>query len=307
MQETVSNRSLQVPPIKVMDTYIKQFLMFLDAEKHASPHTIKNYGSDLRAFARFVGEKTIDDISYLTIRNFLAYLKEKESLKTTMSRKLACLKSFFKYLTRENILKTSPAAGIATPKRERRLPSFLEVKEVEELIEATQGITWELKRDRAILEVLYGSGIRAGELVGLNTEDADLLSGMLKIRGKGKKERMVPIGTCGTNALKTYLDARPGFSDDRSQPLFVNRHQTRLTDRSVRRIILRCGKRAALTKEISPHTLRHTFATHLLDHGADLRSVQELLGHANLSTTQIYTHVSAKRLREAYDQAHPRA
>ena len=287
--------------------FVDRFLNFLEAEKNASPHTLKNYGSDLRGFFVFISSTPIEQVDYLVIRKFLAHLKGKESLKSTMSRKLACLKSFFRYLVRENIVRTNPAGSIATPKRDKHLPDFLEVKEVENLIEIVKGDTWELKRDRAILETLYGAGIRVSELVGLNLNDMDLLSGMIKVRGKGKKERLVPIGSCAQVAVQSYLEKLPSRSEERSMPLFVNRQMRRLTDRSVRRIILRWARRASLKKEISPHTLRHTFATHLLDRGADLRSVQELLGHANLSTTQIYTHVTAKRLREAYGQAHPRA
>ncbi len=287
--------------------FIEQFLKFLDVEKNSSPHTIKNYRSDLVEFFKFNGKNSLKDINYLEIRKFLAYLKEKEFLKTTVSRKLACLKSFFKYLTREQLLPSNPASGIQTPKRERRLPSFLETKEIENLLGAAKGDRWEAKRDLAILETLYSSGIRVGELVGLNEEDVDLLSNLVKVRGKGKKERIVPIGSCAVNAVKAYLDSAPVDFEKKSTPLFLNRRKTRLTDRSVRRIVIKCAHRAALKKGISPHTLRHSFATHLLDRGADLRSVQELLGHAHLSTTQIYTHVSSKRLREAYDQAHPRA
>lgn len=286
---------------------VEQFLKFLDVEKNASPHTIKNYRSDLTEFFKFSDKPSIQDINYLEIRRFLAYLKEKEFLKTTVSRKLACLKSFFKYLARECIVKTNPASGIQTPKRERRLPSFLEIKEVEHLIEAVKGDRWEAKRDLAILETLYSSGIRVSELVGLNEEDVDLFSMLLKVRGKGKKERIVPVGNCAADAIKAYLESAPIDIHRKLVQLFINRRGTRLTDRSVRRIILKYARVAALKKGISPHTLRHSFATHLLDRGADLRSVQELLGHAHLSTTQIYTHVSAKRLREAYDQAHPRA
>ncbi|MBI4368554.1 MAG: tyrosine recombinase XerC [Candidatus Omnitrophica bacterium] len=286
---------------------IERFLHFLEAEKNASPHTIKNYRSDLAEFFRFLGTVKVSDVNYLAIRRFLAHLKEKEFLRSTVSRKLACLKSFFKYLTREHLVENNPASGIATPKKERRLPSFLEMKEVEHLLESTVGDSWEMKRNRAILETLYSSGIRVGELVGLNLEDVDLLSGLVKVRGKGKKERIVPLGSCAAKAIKEYLDVLSMDAERASVPLFLNRQKTRLTDRSVRRILLKCAQRAALKKDISPHTLRHTFATHLLDRGADLRSVQELLGHTHLSTTQIYTHVSAKRLREAYDQAHPRA
>ena len=290
-------------------SFINRFLQFLEAEKNASPHTIKNYRSDLVEFFRFLGTGTPDEINYLAIRKFLAHLKEREFLRSTVSRKLACLKSFFKYLTREHLLQANPASGIRTPKRERHLPSFLDTNEMEHLLEAAKGDSWEMKRDRAILEALYSSGIRVSELVGLNVVDIDLLSGLLKVRGKGKKERIVPIGSCAMDAIKEYIEVEASFSDSENgpSPLFLNRRKTRLTDRSVRRIILKCARRAAIKKEISPHTLRHTFATHLLDRGADLRSVQELLGHAHLSTTQIYTHVSAKRLKEAYDQAHPRA
>ncbi len=287
--------------------FIERFLKFLDVEKNSSPHTIKNYRSDLIEFFKFNGKNSVSDINYLEIRKFLAHLKEREFLKTTVSRKLACLKSFFKYLTRERLLTTNPASGIQTPKRDRRLPSFLETKEVEHLIEAAKGDKWESRRDLAILETLYSSGIRVSELVGLNEEDVDLLSSLVKVRGKGKKERIVPLGSCAVQAIKAYIESAPLDMQQRSVPLLINRRKTRLSDRSVRRIILKYARMAALKKGISPHTLRHSFATHLLDRGADLRSVQELLGHAHLSTTQIYTHVSAKRLREAYDQAHPKA
>ena len=287
--------------------FIERFLKFLDVEKNSSPHTIKNYRSDLIEFFKFNGKNSVTDINYLEIRKFLAHLKEREFLKTTVSRKLACLKSFFKYLTRERLLTTNPASGIQTPKRDRRLPSFLETKEVEHLIEAAKGDKWESRRDLAILETLYSSGIRVSELVGLNEEDVDLLSSLVKVRGKGKKERIVPLGSCAVQAIKAYIESAPLDMQQRSVPLLINRRKTRLSDRSVRRIILKYARMAALKKGISPHTLRHSFATHLLDRGADLRSVQELLGHAHLSTTQIYTHVSAKRLREAYDQAHPKA
>src|SRR3989338_2144956 len=289
------------------ESFIVRFLNFLEAEKNASPHTIKNYKADLVEFFHFLGKSPLTDVNYLSIRRFLAYLREREFLKSTVSRKLACLKSFFKYLTREHLVSSNPASSIATPKRERRLPSFLETGEVERLLEAAKGDSWERKRDLAILETLYSSGIRVSELVGLNSDDVDLLSNLIKVRGKGKKERIVPIGSCAVQAVKNYLDALPVHLQNGSVPVFLNRSKNRLTDRSIRRIILRCARRAEIKKEISPHTLRHTFATHLLDRGADLRSVQELLGHSHLSTTQIYTHVTARRLREAYDQAHPRA
>ena len=220
------------------NSYIGRFLRFLEAEKNASPHTIKNYRSDLIEFFSFLGKSSLSDINYLSIRRFLAHLKEKEFLRSTVSRKLACLKSFFKYLTREQLVSTNPASGIATPKRERRLPSFLETKEVEHLLETTKGDSWEMKRDRAILETLYSSGIRVSELVGLNWENVDLFSGLLKVRGKGKKERIVPIGSCALDAIKEYMETATTDSQSNSLPLCLNRSKTRLTDRSVRRIIL---------------------------------------------------------------------
>lgn len=292
------------------DSHMDRFLAFLEAEKNASVHTIKNYRVDLREFFSFLGQESAPDISsvnYLSVRRFLAFLKENHYLKSSISRKLACLKSFFKYLAREHVLETNPAGGISSPKRDKKLPSFLDEKEMERLLESIHGDSWKIKRDRAMMETLYSAGVRVSELVGLNVEDVDLLSGLVKVRGKGKKERLVPLGSYAANAVKHYLESLPPDLMSGHQPLFLNRGRTRLTDRSVRRIILKYAKRAALKKGISPHTLRHTFATHLLDRGADLRSVQELLGHAHLSTTQIYTHVTSKRLKEAYQEAHPRA
>ena len=285
-----------------------RFFQYLEAERNASSYTIKDYGTDLRDFFIFIKDKNIADLDYLEIRRYLALLKEKRYQRSTVARKLACLRSFFKFLVRENILKVNPAVGIATPKREKKLPSCLELEEIEHLLDAPNGSKWEEKRDKAILETLYSCGIRVSELTGLNHDDLDLFSGIMKIRGKGKKERIVPVGSIALKAIQNYSESKPNSKDAKtSSALFVNRSGTRLTDRSVRRILLKYAHRISLTKEISPHMLRHSFATHMLDRGADLRSVQELLGHQNLSTTQIYTHISTKRLREAYDKAHPRA
>ncbi|HTL48231.1 MAG TPA: tyrosine recombinase XerC [Verrucomicrobiae bacterium] len=292
----------------MIETNVESFLNFLTAEKNASPHTIKNYAVDLREFVQFFGKKSSSEVSYVDIRSFLAVLKNKNYSKSTISRKLACLRSFFKFLARENHIPTNPAAGIATPKREKRLPQFLDAEEVVKLMEAPSRDTWEEKRDRAILETLYTSGLRVSELVGLNQEDVDFFGGLVRVRGKGKKERIVPLGQMALKALRSYLDHKA--LRERAMiksPLYLNRSGGRLTDRSVRRMILKYVRRISLKKEVSPHTLRHSFATHMLDKGADLRSVQELLGHENLSTTQIYTHVTTKRLKEAYDAAHPRA
>ena len=294
-----------------MDPRVRQFFDYLEAGRGASPHTIKNYGTDLREFFAFLNAKPLSEVDTLVIRSFLAHLKSHGSSKATLSRKLAALRSFFKYLARENHLKINPVLGISTPKREKKLPHFLDLNEVTHLLEAPSGENWESKRDRSILETLYSSGVRVSELVGLNRGDVDLLSGLLKIRGKGKKERIVPIGEKALRAIRDYLEAIP-------QPLrqkdggangavFLNRSGGRLTDRSIRRLTLKYARQISLKTGISPHTLRHTFATHMLDRGADLRSVQELLGHVNLSTTQIYTHVTTRRLQEAYTRAHPRA
>lgn len=291
---------------------LKQFLDYLEGGRGASPHTLRNYGADLREFFSFLNGKSISEVDTLVIRSFLAHLKSRGHSKATLSRKLSSLRSFFKYLARENRLRSNPVLGISTPKREKKLPQFLDLSEVTHLLEAPTGTTWEGKRDRSILETLYSSGIRVSELVGLNRGDIDLLSSLLKIRGKGKKERIVPVGEKAIQALRDYLESLPASVRKKSEgqhetPVFLNRSGSRLTDRSVRRLIVKYARRVSLKGGISPHTLRHTFATHLLDRGADLRSVQELLGHANLSTTQIYTHVTTRRLQEAYAEAHPRA
>jgi len=287
---------------------VNRFLQYLEAERNASNHTLKDYKTDLRDFFVFIKDKNIADLDYLEIRRYLALLKDKQYQRSTVARKLACLRSFFKFLVRENMLKVNPAVGIATPKREKKLPSCLDIEEIEHLLDAPNGSRWEEKRDKAILETLYSSGIRVSELTGLNHDDLDLFSGIMKIRGKGKKERIVPVGSIALKSIQAYADAKPKSKDAKgSNIMFVNKSGTRLTDRSVRRILLKYARRISLAKEISPHMLRHSFATHMLDRGADLRSVQELLGHQNLSTTQIYTHISTKRLREAYDKAHPRA
>jgi len=293
-----------------MDSEVRKFLAYLDAGRGASPHTLRNYGVDLREFQAFLSGKEPAEVDPLVIRSFLAHLKSRGHSRATLSRKLAALRSFFKYLVRENRIPSNPILGISSPKKEKKLPRFLDLTEVTHLLEAPSEKNWEGKRDRSILETLYSSGVRVSELVGLSQGDADLLSGLLKIRGKGKKERMVPIGEKALDAVRNYLGSIPQRfckTGDGNQALFLNRFGSRLTDRSVRRLIVKYARQISLKQGISPHTLRHTFATHLLDRGADLRSVQELLGHANLSTTQIYTHVTTRRLQEAYVAAHPRA
>lgn len=292
-----------------MQKHIQSFLDYLKSEKNASTHTVKNYSVDLREFSSFFKDRSLREMTHFDIRAFLAHLKERSFTKSTISRKLACLRSFFKYLARENEMNDNPASSIATPKREKRLPVFLDQDEISKLLEAPSANLWEEKRDRAILETLYSSGLRVSELVGLNHEDVDFFSGLLRVRGKGKKERIVPVGQVAVNVVQDYLKVKAPKEIDSGlkKSLFINRSGGRLTDRSVRRMILKYTRRIGLKKEVSPHTLRHSFATHMLDRGADLRSVQELLGHENLSTTQIYTHVSTRRLKEAYDASHPRA
>ncbi len=292
-----------------MEKEISKFLDFLVAEKNASPHTVKNYHIDLREFVISQGKKGVVEITYLDIRSFLAFLKDRDYSKSSIARKVACLRSFFKYLARENILKTNPAAGVSIPKRDKRLPKFLDAEEVTQLLEAPSKNNWEEKRDRAILETLYSSGLRVSELVGLNHDDLDGFGGLLRVRGKGKKERIVPVGHVALKAIQEYVEKKPPKDGEPAlkRALYMNRSGGRLTDRSVRRVIIKYVRRSGLKKEVSPHMLRHSFATHMLDRGADLRSVQELLGHANLSTTQIYTHITTKRLKEAYDASHPRA
>jgi tyrosine recombinase XerC len=288
-----------------MDTYIDRFMTYLSAERNASVHTMINYQVDLREFKGVVGKKEVLAIDYLEIRRFLAHLKERNYSKSTISRKLACLRSFFKFLVRENVIENNPASSVATPKRDKRLPHFLEESEVGTLLEAPKIETSEGRRDKAMMETLYSSGLRVSELVGLNIEHVDRVSGLVRVRGKGKKERLVPLGGAALKAIEDYLTKRK--SDEPRQPLFLNNRDGRLTDRSVRRMILKYARLCLAKKEVSPHMLRHSFATHMLNRGADLRSVQELLGHQNLSTTQIYTHVTTQRLKEAYDKAHPRA
>ena len=288
---------------------IQAFLKYLEIEKNASPHTTKNYAIDLREFMESLDKKKFEEVTYLDIRSFLAFLKNRSYLKSSISRKLACIRSFFKYLAREEVLKTNPAVEVASPKRDKRLPKFLDPEEVASLLEAPSKNTWEEKRDKAILETLYSSGLRVSELVGLNHDDMDLFSGLIRVRGKGRKERIVPLGRLALTSIQDYVQKRPPREGETGfkKPLFINRTGGRLSDRSIRRMIRKYVRRIALKKEVSPHVLRHSFATHMLDRGADLRSVQELLGHQNLSTTQIYTHITTKRLKEAYDAAHPRA
>ena len=234
-------------------------------------------------------------------------MRTKNYSKRTVARHLASLRSFFKFMFREGLIKSNPITAISTPKLDKKLPVFLDVDKVARLVTCPPGDTLAGLRDRAIMETLYSAGIRVSELVGLDTDDVDFISGVMKVLGKGSKERMVPIGEPALKALRQYIEDKNKAKVRDKDAIFLNKSGRRLTDRSVRRVLDKYIRACSIVEHISPHSLRHSFATHLLDRGADLRSVQELLGHMNLSTTQIYTHVTMDRLKTVYDKAHPRA
>ncbi len=288
-----------------MERYIEKFINYLKIEKNYSEHTVINYALDLRIFSAFLEGKSIEEIEHLDIRRFLAELKARNLSKKTIARRVSCLRSFFRFLVREGCIKSNPALSLRAPKMDKKLPLFLTVDEVTRLIESPESDLSGL-RDRAIMETIYSTGMRISELMGLDIEDVDFIGGAAKVRGKGKKERLVPIGDRALKAIKDYLEAMaPAFRDNKA--LFLNNRGRRITVRGIRLILDKYVIKTALREKISPHTLRHSFATHLLERGADLRSVQELLGHVNLSTTQIYTHVTTERLKAVYEKAHPRA
>jgi tyrosine recombinase XerC len=289
-----------------MEKYIEKFIRYLEIEKNYSNHTILNYRLDLEDFKKFLGSVDLEKIDYLSLRKYLASLKEKNLGTRTIARHLSSLRSFFKFLTRDGYLKTNPILSLSSPRLEKHLPQFMSEDEVVKLIEATFAKSEKDEgglRDRAILETFYSTGMRISELVGLDAEDIDSIGGVVKVMGKGKKERLAPIGDTAITAIRKYLEKRK----KQSESLFLNKSGRRITVRGVRNIVAKYIHLAGIKKGVSPHTFRHSFATHLLDRGADLRTVQELLGHANLSTTQIYTHLTTERLKSVYDKAHPRA
>lgn len=288
---------------------IRVFCSYLETERNLSPHTLAAYRNDLEQLSRFITremgeEATAAEVDHLLLRRFLAMLG-KNAKKSTIGRKLAAIRTFFKYLLRHGILTKNPAELIATPKKENRLPFHLNIDQVTTLVEAPSDSEKHALRDRAILELLYSSGLRVSELTGLNIGDLDLAGGMVRVMGKGGKERIVPVGSRAIEATHDYLVERNELAG--SGPLFLNTRGGRINRRSVTRIVDAYVLRIAAFKRISPHILRHTFATHMLEGGADLRAIQELLGHASLSTTQKYTHVGIDRLMEVYDKAHPKA
>jgi len=290
-----------------MDRFVQKFITYLKIEKNASANTILSYSKDFRFFSDFLQGKDATAVTQLDIRRFLADMRAKNISKRTMARRLSALRSFFKFLHREGYIKSDPTASIATPKLDKKLPVFLGIEKMERLLSSPDTATLAGSRDKALLETLYSTGIRVSELVGLDIDDIDFISGVITVFGKGAKERVVPIGGVALGAIRRYRDALRANGEKKMDAVFLNKSGSRLTDRSVRRIIDRYIRKCKIQEKISCHSLRHSFATHLLDRGADLRSVQELLGHKNLSTTQIYTHVTTERLKSVYDKAHPRA
>lgn len=296
----------------------QEFLEYLKVQKGASQHTIEAYASDLAQFFLFFGPEdrlpSLEDLAALNhahLRRYLAFLQSRGYTRRSVARKLAAVRSFFRYLCRLERLDHNPVAGVSTPKVGRQLPRFLHVPEVAAILEQPSLDSPLGLRDRALLEVLYASGLRVSELVGLDLDAVDSSAGYVRVMGKGSKERIVPLGSEAIAALGAYLESgRPilrSRRDDRERALFLNRFGRRLSARSVRNLVQRYGGEALSGRRPSPHTFRHSFATHLLDNGADLRAVQELLGHASVSTTQIYTHVTRERLRAIYEKTHPRA
>lgn len=330
------------------NTLIDEFLNYLRFERHFSPHTAKCYAADLNQFCGFLRDGTgapagalspsrgldlpagsgaatataappharastpemLTAVQTEDVRRFLAFLRDQEYSKSTTARKLATLRSFYKFCVKRSHIQTNPLLSVRTPKQEKRLPKFLEEQQVRKLLETPDVTTLLGARDRAMLETMYSTGVRVSELVDLNLEDVDFVGECLHIRGKGKKERITPISPTALAWIRRYMDVRradPRSATFHPQAVFVNKHGQRLSTRSVRRKLDKYLALCGLDPAISPHTLRHSFATHMLNRGADLRSVQELLGHQSLSTTQIYTHVTTHRMKEAYDSAHPRA
>ena len=286
------------------------FLRYLDRERNASPHTVRAYAADLAQFEGHLAQELgrpgrSDEVDHLMIRAFLARLHREGVKKVSAARKLASLRTFFKYLCREGVLERNPARALLSPRLERKIPGHLEEGEVAALVEVPGDAPAAL-RARAILELLYGTGIRCAELVGLDLPDVDREGRTVRVLGKGSKERIVTFGKTAGAALDRYLEVRTK-GGPRSTALFLNARGGRLTDRWIRRIVSERVRQVAIERRLSPHSLRHSFATHLLERGADLRAIQELLGHASLKTTQRYTHVNARHILEIYRKTHPRA
>lgn len=295
-----------------MKKLIHEFINYLSVERGLAMNTLESYGRDLRQYSQYLAQgedSDLDSVSRATIINYLMYLQSQGKATATIARRLAALKAFYQFLVREKRIKSDPTANLESPKLEKRLPKVLTVQEVERLLAQPDSTQPACIRDRAMLELLYATGIRVSELVSLNVADVNLESGYIKCYGKGSKDRIVPLGSLAIQSTRAYVNsARQRLVKDRDEvALFVNHHGHRLTRQGFWKIVKKYADDAKIDKEITPHTLRHSFATHLLENGADLRSVQEMLGHADISTTQIYTHVTKGRLKEVYARTHPRA
>jgi integrase/recombinase XerC len=301
-----------------LSEWIDRFLRHLEFERNFSEHTLRSYASDLEQLRDFLThgpdgqarpEPDLEQIDNLTIREFLAARYQRQNRKSSVARKLAAVRSFLKYLWKQGAIRTNPAKLVATPKLERRLPEFLDRETAGEIVEVPDARTPLGARDRAILELLYATGLRVSELVGLDLADVDVPECLVRAFGKGRKERIVPFGAKAREALEAYLAARDALipSGSSTEALFLNARGGRLTSRSIGYLVNRAAGKLATRVDAHPHTLRHSFATHMLDAGADLRSIQELLGHESLSTTQKYTHVTTEQLVRTYQAAHPRA
>jgi integrase/recombinase XerC len=308
--------------LRDMEREIANFGLHMEVERNLSPNTRKNYISDLRQFKAFLDANNISakiddtegmiDVDHMVIRAFLGSLYREKLKKVSISRKVTALRTFFNYLERKGKIKVNPGQMVQGPKIEKYVPQFLSVEEMFSLLGSKMPTSASGLRDRAIVELFYSSGIRLSELAGLNGSDIDYSQGLMKIRGKGKKERMVPVGDKAVAALKMYLERRneisPGnIRDGSDEAIFINTAGTRLSTRSVARILDKVVLASGLGKKVSPHMLRHTFATHMMEAGADLRAIQEFLGHESLSTTQKYMSVTIGRLLQVYDKAHPKA
>ncbi|MFO0912301.1 MAG: tyrosine recombinase XerC [Pirellulales bacterium] len=298
-----------------MKAAMGRFLKFLSAERNASELTIKSYREDLSSLIEYLTDDTgrcpaPAQITTLDLRDYVAALHEADYAKSSIARRLASLRTFFRFAQREGLIQESPAAPLRNPRKSRTLPHVLSNEEIDRLLQAPPANSPQGLRDRAILETIYSAGLRVSETVGMNDGDLDWESGLVRIRGKGRRERLAPLGSYAIEALRRWLPVRQLAGQSRpgpTSPVFVNRFGRRLTTRSVARMLEKHLQVSGLDQRTTPHTLRHSFATHLLNHGADIRSVQELLGHKSLTTTQIYTHVSTASLLAVYERAHPRA
>ncbi len=291
---------------------LQAFLIYLEVERNASHNTISAYKRDLNALLEFLGgDRSVKSITKRDIRAWLAVERRQGKANTTISRKLSAARSFFRFLIRQGLTESNPASGIRSPRPDRSLPAYLSVDEAFNLVEIRGGNDFQTCRDRAMLELLYSSGIRVSELTGLDLNNLSLSPEMIRVTGKGRKERVVPFGKKAAKALKEYLPLRAALLQKRCLPkeqaLFINRSGRRLTPRSVQRLIAKRRIQTGVRANATPHTLRHTMATHLLESGADLRAIQDLLGHSSLATTQKYTHLDLSNLATVYDRAHPRA